>query len=262
MLNIAVCIKVVPDPEAPASTFKIAADNRHVLPAPGVPPVLNPYDENALEAALKIKDGQATRITAISAGKTVPRAVIKKALAVGADDLVLIEDEALADADGFFTALVLTAAVRKLGGFDLIFTGRMASDTNAGQVGLGVAQMLGMAAVCVARKVAVTEKTVSIERVLADGYESVGAPLPCLVTVSHESGELRMASVKSLMEAQKQPVTLWGLADLSGITPFSRQALFRLYVPEREIKYEEVPGDTPEAAGANLAVKLREVGLI
>ena len=91
MLNIIVCVKVVMDPEAPVSTFKVDPEGQHVLPAQGVPPVLNPYDENCLEAALRIKDTQPSKITVISAGKNLPKPVVKKCLAVGADDLVVLE---------------------------------------------------------------------------------------------------------------------------------------------------------------------------
>src|SRR4030043_2018516 len=137
MLTIIVCVKVVTDPEAPASTFKIDAEGLKVIPGQGVPPVLNPYDENALEAALKIKESQPARITVISAGKSIPKAVIKKSLAVGADELILIEDEALEDADAYTTAFILSEVVKKAGAFDLILTGRIAADTHAGPGGAG-----------------------------------------------------------------------------------------------------------------------------
>ena len=137
MLNIIVCMKVVTDPEAPSSTFRLDAEGRKVLPAQGVPPVLNPYDENSLEAALKIKEKQPCKITIISAGRSIPKAVIKKSLAVGADELILIEDEIFEDIDTCTTAGVLAAAIKKAGAFDMILTGRMASDTNAGQSGPG-----------------------------------------------------------------------------------------------------------------------------
>ncbi len=107
MLNIIVCVKVVTDPEAPTSAFKIDPEGKHVLPAQGVPPVLNPYDENSLEAALKIKESQPVKITIISAGKSIPKAVIKKSLAVGADDLIVVEDGALEEADSYIIAFIL-----------------------------------------------------------------------------------------------------------------------------------------------------------
>jgi electron transfer flavoprotein beta subunit len=254
-MKIIVCVKVVTDPEAPASTFKIDPAGRRVLPAPGVPPVLNPYDENALEAALKIKEQNGAQITVVSAGKNIPKAIIKKSLAVGADELIVIEDAALEDNDSFTTASLLAAAIRKAGEYDAVLTGRMASDTNAGQVGTTLAAMLGIPAVTVARKVEIKDGKARVERVLADGQEAVEVPLPCLVTVSHEVGELRPASVKGLMAAQKQPFTAWKISDLAGEMTKNRQQSLKLFTPERKVQCEMVTGETPEQAGANLAVK-------
>lgn len=260
MLKIIVCVKVVADPEAPASTFKIDPALRRVIPGQGVPPVLNPYDENALEAALKIKEQGGAKITIISAGKNIPKAIIKKTLAVGADDLIVIEDAALEDIDSFTTATVLAAAIRKSGEYDLILTGRMASDTNAGQVGTGLAGLLGIPVVTVARKIEVKDSKAQVERALADGYETVETPLPCLVTVSHETGEMRAASVKGLMAAQKQPFTAWKISDLAADIPKNRQRSLKLFIPERKVQCELVTGETPEEAGANLALKMRQAG--
>jgi electron transfer flavoprotein beta subunit len=258
VLNIIVCVKVVTDPEAPATTFKIDPEGKHVVPAPGVPPVLNPYDENSLEAALKIKEAQPARITVISAGRAIPRSVIKKSLAVGADDLIIIEDEAFQETDSYITAFILATAVKKVGTFDLVLTGRMAADTNAGQVGQGIAELLGIPAVTDARKIEVGNGKVRVERVRADGYEIAASSIPCLVTVSHEMGNLRSATVKGLMAVQKQPFTVWNVADLAITLPAGRSQARRLFIPAREVNCEIVPGETPEAAGANLAIKLRE----
>jgi electron transfer flavoprotein beta subunit len=260
MLKIIVCIKIVADPEAPASTFKIDPAGQKVLPAPGVPPVLSPYDENALEAALKIKGKQEAKITVISAGKNIPKAIIKKSLAVGADELIVIEDAALEGVDSFTTAGILAAAVKKSGEYNLILTGRMAADTNGGQVGTALAEMLGIPAVTVARKITVSGGSVQVEQVLNDGYEVIETSLPCLVTVSNETGELRMASVKGLMAAQKQPFTAWKVSDLATEMPKNRQKSLKLFVPERKVQCELATGETPEEAGANLALKMREAG--
>jgi electron transfer flavoprotein beta subunit len=260
VLNIIVCIKVVTDPEAPASTFKIDPAGKRVLPGQGVPPVLNPYDENALEAALKIKGTQPAKITAISAGKSIPKAIIKKSLAVGADDLVVIEDEVFEEIDSYATAFVLASAVKKLGAYDIVLTGRMAADTNAGQVGQGMAELLGIPGVTDARKIEIKDRTASIERAKADGYEVVEVLLPCLVCVSHEMGELRQANVKNLMAAQKQPFTTWKVADLGITLPAGRRSnAQKLFIPERKVNCEIIAGETPEEAGANLAVKLRQI---
>jgi electron transfer flavoprotein beta subunit len=260
VLKIIVCVKVVTDPEAPASTFKIDPAGRRVIPGQGVPPVLNPYDENALEAALKIKERTGARITIISAGKNIPKAIIKKTLAVGADDLIVIEDAALEDIDSFSTASILAAAIRKSGEYDLILAGRMASDTNAGQVGTGLAGLLGIPGVTVARKITINGNSVQVEQVLNDGYEVIETALPCLVTVSNEIGELRTASVKGLMAAQKQPFTAWKISDLAAEIPANRQRSLKLFIPEKKVQCELITGETPEEAGANLALKMREAG--
>ena len=260
MLNIIVCIKVVIDPEAPASTFKIDPEGHRVIPGQGVPPVLNPYDENSLEAALRIKEKQPGKITVISAGKSIPKAVVKKSLAVGADELIVIEDGIFEDADSYTTACLLAAAIRKLGTFDLILAGRMASDTNGGQVGPGMAELLGIACVTVAQKIEVNGGRVRIERAMADGHEVVEVSLPCLVTVSHEMGELRQATVKGLMAAQKQPFTTWKVSDLSINAATGRKSkALRLFIPDRKVNCEIIPGETPEEAGANLALKIRQM---
>ena len=263
MLNIIVCAKVVIDPEAPVSTFKIDTEERRVLPAQGVPPVVNPYDENCLEAALRIKELHPSKITVISVGKDIPKAVVKKCLAVGADDLVVIEDDTFENIESYATACLLTAAIKKLGEYDLILTGRMASDTNAGQVGPGVAELLGIPSLTVAQKIDVNDGNVRVERALADGHEVVEVALPCLITVSHELGELRPANVKGLMAAQKQPFTTWHSQDLAlDIASSKRSEALRLFKPEREVECEIVAGDTPEEAGANLALKFREINQI
>jgi electron transfer flavoprotein beta subunit len=263
MLNIFVCVKVVTDPETPSSTYKIDPEGEKVLPGPGVPPVLNPYDENSLEAALKIKEKQPTRITVISAGKSIPKPVIKKSLAVGADALILIEDEILEDADSYITALLLAEAVKKAGAFDIILTGRMAADTNAGQVGIGMAEILNLPCVSTARKVEVNEGKVLVEKVTAEGHEVVEVALPCLITVSHEMGELRLATVKGLMAAQKQPFTIWKASELLTNLPVKRRSnVNKCFIPERKVNCELIPGETPEEVGVNLAIKLRQMKLL
>ena len=254
MLNIFACIKVVTDPEAPTSTFKLDPEGQHVIPGQGVPPVINPYDENCLEAALRIKETQDSKITVISLGKDVPKAVIKKSLAVGADDLVVLEDELFEGIDGHTTAGILARAIEQIGGYDLILTGRMAADTNAEQVGLVIAELLGIPCVTVARKIEVNDNSVKIEQVLSDGYKVVEAQLPCLVAVSHEIGEMRSATVKGLIAAQKQPFTTWNAADLGIETgDDKRSKRLKMFIPEKSVDCQMVTGETPEKSGVNLA---------
>lgn len=225
-----------------------------MIPAQGVPPVLNPYDENCLEAALRIKDNQPAKITVISLGKNIPKAVIKKCLAVGADELILAEDAGFGELDGYATAYFLAEAIKKIGSYDLVLTGRMAADTNAGQVGPGIAGFLSIPAITVARKIDVNGDRLKIEQVLADSCKIIEAPLPCLVTVSHEIGEMRSATVKGLMAAQKQPLTVWKASDLNiDIASKDRKKRQKLFIPEHQVECQMITGETPEESGANLA---------
>jgi len=263
VLNIIVTVKQVLDPEAPLSTFKIDSEAKRAIPASGIPPVLNPYDENALEAALRIRDLHQCKVTAISMGTKLAKAVLRKCLAAGADELVLLEDDVFQDLDGYSTALILAAAIKKMGRYELVLTGRLASDTNAGQVGSGIAEIMGIPSVTQVRKVEISEGRLRVERVLSDGYEAVEAPLPALVTVSHELGELRKVPLRELIAAQEKQVTIWRCQDL-GIEsfPMRRLEMLNLYIPPKEARCGIVEGKTDEEAAVNLALRLREAKIL
>ena len=262
-MKIVVCIKQVIDPEAPVSSFAIDEEARKAIPPKGTPPVLNPYDENALEAALLLKDSQEAEITVLSMGPQIARPVIKKALAVGAASLILIEDAACDQLDSNASAAILTAAIKKIGEFDVIICGRQASDTDAGQVGSGIAAMLGLPCVTAIQKVEAADGTLKIQRVVADGYDLIDCRTPAVLTASSEIGDLRMASVKQVMAAAKMQPTVWSLADL-GVDPatLKKKNTIRMYQPVTEIDTVIIVGETPEEAGAALAVKLSEDGII
>ena len=132
-LKIAVLAKQVIDPEMPMAAFQIDSSAKRVVTPATIPPVVNGFDENAVEAALQIKDGQEATITVISCGSEFAMDVMKKPLSMGADELVLLQDAVFANTiDSFVTAQVLTAAIRKLEGFDLVICGRQASDWDNG----------------------------------------------------------------------------------------------------------------------------------
>jgi electron transfer flavoprotein beta subunit len=258
-MKIIVCVKVVLDPEAPASMFKVDTEAKKVIPPRGTPPVLNPFDENALEAALKIKDSKGASIIVISVGKNIPKPVIRKSLATGADNLILLDDEAFDELDSYSTSNILVRAVRKLGEYDLILCGREAADTDSGQVGLGIAEILGIPSVSLASKIEAGDKRLTVERVLTNGYETIEVPLPALVTVSSEIGALRTANVSGVMAAQKRPVTIWNAKDLEINQPqVKRVALHRLFQLVRDTQCEIIAGSSPEDAAGGLASRLKE----
>ena len=265
-MNLIVCVKQVIDPEAPPAGFKIdAATNKVVLP--GVPPVVDPYGEYAVEAALQIKDAKGGTITAISLGINLLREVVKKPLSMGADELILLEDEAFTEGDSWSTAYALAMAIKKVGEYDLILCGREASDTNAGQVGSGIAEILGLPSITLVKKIEVTDGTAKVERVTADGYEVVEISLPAVVTVSNEVGEARYPTIKGIMAAKKKEPIIWKPADI-GVEPSQtgaagrRAKMLKLFQPVHEGKCEIAEGENPEEAAANLALKLREAKIL
>ena len=263
-LNIIVCAKQVMDPETPASAFQIDSDTMRVIPAPGIPPVVNGFDENAVEAALRIKDAVGGSITVVSVGDKFVMDVMKKPLSMGADDLVLVQGEVVEDLDAFGTAYVLSEAIKKLGEFDLVLCGRQASDWDNASVPLGVAEMLDLPCVTIAQKVEANDGGLVVERALTDGYEVVVAPLPALVTVSNELGEPRYPTLRGIMTASRKTPTVWTAEDLgldsARLAP--KLELTDLFIPVSEKKCEFIEGEDEADAGRKLALRLREEKLI
>lgn len=266
-MNIIVCCKQVPDPEAPPSTFKVDPSTNKVIPPQGVPPVISPFDGQAVEAALRLKDKGGAKVSVISMGVGLVRDVVKKPLSMGADELFLLEDPAYDGGDSYSTAYTLALAIKKIGQFDLIICGRQAADWDAGQVGSGIAEILGIPSVTVAKKIEVNGTVAKVERVTADGTEVVEVMLPALITVSNELGEPRFATMKGIMAAAKKQPVVWKPADIGADTSKlgangRMTKLLKLFQPVREGKCEIVKGETAADAGSALAVKLREAKVI
>jgi len=266
-MNMIVCVKQVIDPEAPPASFKIDAAANKVLPPQGVSPVVDPYGEYAVEAALRVKDAKGGKITAISLGNNMLRDVVKKPLSMGADELILLEDEVFTGGDSWSTAQALAAAIKKIGEYDIVFCGREASDWNAGQVGSGLAELLGIPSVTLVKKVEITDGKAKVERMTADGYEVVEVSLPALLTISNELGEPRYPTIKGIMAAKKKEATVWKPSDV-GLDPSQigtagrNTKMLKLFQPVREGKCEMIEGETPEEASANLAKRLREAKIL
>jgi len=265
-MNVIVCVKQVIDPEAPPASFKVDTATNKAITS-GIPLVIDPYSEFAVEAALRVKDDQGGKITAICLGTNLLREVVKKPLSMGADELILLEDEAFAEGDSWSTAYALAAAIRKIGEYDLIFCGREASDTNAGQVGPGIAELLEIYSITLARKIEVANGSAKVERVTDDGYEVIEVSLPALITVSNELGEPRYPTIRGIMAAKKMEPISWTPADIEaepsriGATG-NRIDMLKLFQPVHEGICEIVEGETPEEAAANLAQKLRGAKLL
>jgi len=263
MPHIICLAKQVPDPETPASQFKVDEAAKKVLPVPGIQPVPSQFDTIGVEAALRIKDKLPdTIITIVSVGPDSSRDTIKHCLAMGADEGVHINDPALANADHWATADVLTAAIQKLAPYDLIIAGRQAVDWDMGVVGSTIAEALGIPVVTIAKGVDYDSGKVTAERVLLDGFETVEAPAPCVVTVSNELGEPRYPQLRQIMMAARKEVKTWTLSDLGIPAPPNRVNLEALFVPETKVETEFIDGDSPKEKAEKLALRLREAKLI
>ena len=264
-LKIFVLAKQVIDSEMPMSAFRLDRENMRVVSPSNIPSVVNGFDENAVEAALRIKESQDATITVISMGKAFAMDVMKKPLSMGADDLVLLQDESFENvADSNLAAYVLVAAIKKLGQFDLIICGRQASDWDNGQVPLGVAELLGIPSVTIGKKVEVGDNQVIVERIVPEGFEVVECLLPALVTVSNELGQPRYPTLRGIMAATRKQPTIWSAQDLE-INPADlepRLKILDLFVPESNVSCEFIEGDSDVEAGRNLALKLREAKFI
>ena len=267
-MNIVVCVKQIPDPETPASQFAVDEAAKKVIPAQGIAPVVNPFDPQATEAALRLKDAAGDgKITVVSLGADSARDAIKHALAMGADEGVLLSDPAFEGIDNFQTAGALAKAIEKIGDTDLVLMGRSAADWDMGVVPTGVGEILGLPVVTIAKAIEVSDGKATVERVLDDGFQTVEVALPAVVSVSNEFGEPRYPQLRQIMMAAKKTVQVWSAADLGLGDTDAGEAnrwlpLEALYVPKVESNVEIIEGDSPEELARNLALKLREAKLV
>ena len=258
MPHIIVCMKTIMDPEMPFSVFKVDRENLKPIPPAGMPPVFSPFDENALEAALKIKDSQECKVTVLSMGNSLPKGELQKALALGADEVISLDDSEFENLDAFSTAQALANAIKKIGEFDLVFTGRQGADWDAGLVWAGIAETLEIPSITIGRKAELQNGKVLVERCVSDGIETVESDLPTLVTFSNEAGELRNVSLAALMKVKKKEIPKWSASDI-GFEKVGTMEMRDLYEPDiGEVDCFMVPGETPEEMGRNLAKKLIE----
>lgn len=266
-MHLAILVKQVANPDVAASQFRIDDAAGTVTPMDGVPLVMSPFDEQAVEAALRIREalGEA-RITVITLGPESARNVLKHGLAMGADDAVLLSDPAFAGSDARGTAHALAAAIRKLGAVDLVLAGRQAADDDAGVIGTAVAHALNLPVIAFAQDLQVSDGHVRVERVLDDATEVMEAALPAVVTISNELGEARKPNLRETMRAARKPVAVWTPADLD-LDPATvgsagaRRRAQRAYVPVKDSRCEWLDGSAEEQARA-LVAKLKEARVL
>lgn len=262
MPRIIVCMKVIMDPEAPLSLFKLDRENKTQIPPVGTSPVFSPFDENALEAALRIKDQTECTVTVLSMGKSIPKALVQKTMALGADDVITIEGPEFEDLDAFTTVNTLVNTINKMPPYDLIFTGRQSADWDAGIVWAGVAELLDIPAITIARKADIHDSEIIVERCVSDGIESIKANMPALVSFSSEVGDTRYVSIPELMKAKKRNYTKWSASDVD-LKKSQVMDLIDIYEPDLgNFDCHFISGENDEDKGRNLARTLLKENLL
>jgi len=257
MLKIIVTVKQVPD------TAEVRMDPKtNSLIREGIPSIVNPDDRHALEAALQLKERCGATVIALSMGPPQAAAALEEALAMGADEAVLLSDRALAGSDTLLTAFTLSRAVMKLGNADLILCGRQAIDGDTAQVGPQLAGFLDLPQITYAEEIACDGTAITVRRGLEECDEWVRARLPVLVTVSAGMHEPRYPSLFNIAAAcAPDRIVRWGAAELGvpetmlGLAA-SPTRVKKIFEPERGVRAKVLDGD-PHAMAKTLIEKLR-----
>jgi len=266
---IVTCVKQVPD------TTQVKVDpNTGTLIREGVPFIINPFDTHALEESLRLKDKYGFRVAVISMGPPNTEVTLKKALALGADEAILLSDRAFGGADTLATSLVLAEAIKRLGQKEevaMVICGRQTIDGDTAQVGPGIATRLGYPQLTLVDRIENVDlqaKKVRVSRRLEGRHEIVEAPLPAMIAVLREINRPRYPTVPMRLLAEEAPVTLWnnkvmGLRDDSIGLKGSATQVRRIFSPLRA--KGEILGNganNPREAANLLVDKLIEKGIL
>ncbi len=270
-MRIVVCVKEVLDPDA-VNSFAVAGrltigEDGTSLTQSAIPRLMNGYDEQALEAALRLRDaGARGTIDVVSIGAD-PANILRHAAALGADEIthVAADPADRAGLDGHATAALLVAWIRSTGGADLVLCGRQASDDDQGVVPALIGEQLGVPVVTIARALALEAggTAVRVTRVTPDGDEVVLAPLPAVVTISNELGTPRYPTAARKLQARrvKPAVVTPDALGVDAAASAPRMRLLRQWVPALHGHCELLAGAPAEAADA-LVARLIQDGAI
>lgn len=257
-MKIIVCIKQVPD----TNEVKLDPKTGRLI-RDGVPSIINHDDKNALEAALKLKDErEEVKVTVVSMGPPQAEVALREALAMGADEAVLLSDRAFGGSDTWATSYIIAEALRQLE-YDLILCGRQAIDGDTAQVGPQIAEKLGIAQITYVQSLTVEGERVRCQRALEDGYQVIETKMPCLLTAIKELNEPRYPSVSGIFDAYgEKEVQVWGLKEVpidtekAGLKG-SPTNVFRTFTPEPKGAGMMLEG-ADKSTAAELVAKLRE----
>ncbi len=257
-MKIIACIKQVPDSEA-----KVKAENGQISTG-DAPLVINPFDEYAVEGALQQREANSgSTVTALCIGPESAKEALKHALAMGADDAILVSDPALNELDTVGAARVLAAAIQKIGGVDMVIFGRQTLDSGSGLTAAQTARVLGLPMLGLVGQIKVDGGSVHVERVIEEGRQSVSAKLPAVLSVVQSIGEPRYPSFMGIRKASKATIPVWSLGDLGtsfgdGVSApaavITRSELMN--PPARDTSVEIISGESPADIAEKLADKL------
>ncbi|MBI3739437.1 MAG: electron transfer flavoprotein subunit beta/FixA family protein [Chloroflexi bacterium] len=250
-MKIIACIKQVPDSEA-----KIKAEGGQVSWGES-PLVINPFDEYAVEGALQQKEANGGTVTALCIGPESAKDALKHALAMGADDAILISDAALAKLDTQGAARVLAAAINKIGGVEMVVFGRQTLDDGSGITAAQTARVLGWPMLGLAGQIKVDAGSVHVSRVIEEGRQNVNSKLPAVLSVVQSIGEPRYPSFMGIRKASKAEIPIWSLNDIGLSAPAQMVSRAELITPpSRDVTCEIITGESPAEIAEVLADKI------
>lgn len=258
-MNIIVCIKQVPD----STQVKVDPKTGTLIRA-GVPSILNPYDHFALERALEIKAKTGAKITLLSMGPGQAVSVLRLALALGADEGVLLSDRAFAGSDTWATSYALATAIRKIGQYDLILCGQMAIDGDTAQTGPGIAFHLGIPQITFCESIDAAGDKVVVKKLIEGGHQILEADLPVLVTMTMPHDYVaKYPSFMAAHKAQDKVIHTWTAADIGadihklGLEG-SPTRVDRIFPPAARAKGEMFTGSATELADKFVEILKKE----
>ncbi|HNT52015.1 MAG TPA: electron transfer flavoprotein subunit beta/FixA family protein [Candidatus Syntrophosphaera sp.] len=247
-MKLIVCVKQVPN------TTEIRIDPAtNTLIREGVESILNPFDTYAIEEAVRLKEQHGGNVTALCMGPPQAEATLREAVSLGVDDIILLSDRRFAGADTWATSLTLAAAIRKIGEFDLIFTGQQAIDGDTAQVGPGIAAHLDIPQTCFVRCIEViTPCHVTLQRLLEDGYDRLRIKLPAVISVVKEINTPRLPSLRGKRNAKAVELKVWNADDLGldekeiGLNGSPTQVV-NIFTPQHDKLTQKFSGHPEEA---------------
>ena len=261
-MEILVCVKQVPD------TAEVKIDpEKHTVIRAGVPNIFNPFDQNALEAALQLKDSQGARVTLLSMGPPQAEDVLREGLAMGADDAYLLTDRKVGGSDTLATGYCLAQAVRKVAElqgieqFDVVLCGKQAIDGDTAQVGPQIATELGIPQITYAAEINVDGTTVRVKQQNEEGYIVTEAQFPVLITAVKELNEPRFPTIRGTMKAKKREIPHLSADDIkvdkTKIGLKGSPTMFRkIFTPPQRTQGLVIKEEDPNAAVSVLMEKL------